>query len=340
MLYTILERDVKVMKTYSPPFSITNEMLQRVSNIVEKVTKLDNYQNLNRLPILRRDNRIHSVHSSLAIEANSLSLDQTRAIINGHQVLGPQQEIIEVQNAFSAYEKIATTNPNSEKEFLDLHQLMTKGLVVESGTYRRGAEGVFSGDTCVFIAPSAKLVPSLMHDLFTWLQSNDVHPLIASSIFHYEMVFIHPFSDGNGRMARLWQTIILAKWKPVFEYVPIETQIQKYQQEYYQDILDSQKKGDSNPFIEFMLRMIDEVLKELVVKLSKEADNLSPYVTRLLQIFNNGECLSANEIMARLGLKSKETLRANYLDPALENGLIKQTLPSKPTSKNQKYYKE
>ena len=166
-----------------------------------------------------------------------------------------------------------------------------------------------------------------------------IHPLILSSIFHYEFVFIHPFSDGNGRMARLWQNILLSQWKEIFEYVPIESQIKKYQDKYYTVINNFNNSGNSNEFIEFMLQMINEVLEELLETIDKEISHISIYISKLLDIMDYNIPMSSNEIMEKLGIKSKETLRANYIDPAIENGLIKMTLPDKPNSKNQRYIK-
>ena len=329
------------MENYIPPYEISNKMIDYVAKIMEKVGKIDNFTNLNRMPILRRNNRINSIHSSLAIEANSLTINQVKDVINGKLVIGPQKEIQEVKNAYNAYEKIKEINPYSIKDLKKLHGIMTFLTVDESGEFRKGNEGVFDGDKCIFMAPKPEFVDSLINQLFNWMKKSKekVHPLILSSIFHYEFVFIHPFSDGNGRMARLWQNILLSQWKGIFEYVPIESQIKKYQDKYYKVINNCNKNGNSNEFIEFMLQMINEVLEELLETIDKEISHISIYVSKLLDIMDYNIPMSSNEIMDKLGIKSKETLRANYIDPALENGLIKMTLPDKPTSKNQMYYK-
>ena len=331
------------MDKYVPPCSISNKMLELVGNIMEKIGKLDNFESLDKMPTLRRNNRIHSIHSSLAIEANSLTFNQVRDIINGKTVNGPKEEIQEVKNAYLAYEMIDKVNPYDIKDLLKVHGVMTNLLVEESGIFRSGEEGVFDeNNNCIFIAPKPKYVEKLMNDLFTWMEEekNNIHPLILSSIFHYEFVFIHPFSDGNGRMARLWQNIILSKWKDIFKYVPIESQIKNYQDRYYKVINECNNIGDSNIFIEFMLQMIDEVLEALLRKASEEATTSSEYIIKLLEVMENGIPMSLNEIMAKLDLKSKDSFRDNYLNPALESGLIKMTLPDRPTSKNQKYYKD
>ena len=329
------------MEKYIPPFNITNKMLDYVSNIMEKIGKLDNYNNLNKMPVLRKNNRINSIHSSLAIEANSLSLDQVKDVINGKLVLGSSKEIQEVKNAYNAYEMIKDVNPYSIKDLLKLHGVMTYLTVDESGVFRSGNEGVFDGDKCIFVAPKPEMVNDLMNNLFSWMKSNknEISPLILSSVFHYEFVFIHPFSDGNGRIARLWQNIILSKWKDVFEYLPIETRIKEYQKEYYDAIANCHNAGNSNEFIEFMLKMINDVLEELIDNTSIQISNINNYISKLLEVMDYNIPMSSNDIMLKLGIKSKETFRDSYLNPALESGLVKATLPDKPTSKNQMYFK-
>lgn len=329
------------MSKYIPPFSISNEMLNLVASIMEKIGQMNNYAYLDKMPILRRNNRIKSIHSSLAIEDNSLSLGQIKDIINGKLVLGPRKEIREVQNAYKAYEKIGNYNPYNISDLKKAHGYLTHLILNDSGEFRKGEEGVFSGDNCIFMAPPAERVLELMNNLFKWMEENkdDIHPLILSSIFHYEFVFIHPFSDGNGRCARLWQTVILSKYKDFFEYLPIESQIYKYQDEYYKAINECNKVGNSNNFILFMLKMIDEVMDEFLNSSKEMVISVNINVRKLLDVMNDGIPLSANEIMERLGIKSKETLRANYLEPAIQDGLIKMTIPDKLTSKNQRYYK-
>lgn len=325
---------------YKPPFNITNEMLMTTISITEKIGKIEAYESLKRMPVLRRNNKIKSIHSSLVIEANSLSLDEVRDVIAGKMVIGPQKEIQEVKNAYDAYEMINKFDGYSEKDLLKAHGIMTYLIENESGKYRNHAEGVFDGKKVIFIAPPHELVPNLMSDLFYWLKNdNDVPILIKSCIFHYEFVFIHPFGDGNGRTARLWQNVLLTKWNPTFEYIPIESKIQKYQNEYYDSIAMCHKNGNSNAFIEFMLKMIDETLDEVIQGVKRESKNISDQVNKLLEIMDLDIPISANEIMKRLGIKSKETLRGSYLNPAIENGLIRMTIPDKPNSKNQKYIK-
>lgn len=329
------------MEKYTPPFSITNKMLDLVATIMEKIGRLDNYNSLNKMPTLRRNNRINSIHSSLAIEANSLSLNQVKDIINGKMVLGPQKEIQEVKDAYKAYEMINKVSPYSIKDLLKVHGVMTYLTLDESGVYRSSGEGVFDGEKCIFMAPPQDRVPGLMEELFDFMkrEKNNINPLILSSIFHYEFVFIHPFTDGNGRMARLCQTVILSNYKEVFEYLPIENQIKKYQEEYYNSIARCHTNGNSNEFIEFMLKMFDEVLDEIISSSSQALTQNNVYLIKLLDVMDSNTPMTANQIMKKLNIKSKETFRANYLDPAINEGLVKMTIPDKPTSKNQMYYK-
>lgn len=329
------------MDKYIPPFEITNKMLSKVSDIMEKIGKLDNYNNLNKMPQLRKQNRINSIHSSLAIENNNLSENQVKDVINGKMVLGPQKEIQEVKNAYNAYQMLKDVNPYSIDDLKKVHGTMGYLTIEDAGEFRKGAEGVFDGDRCIFICPPKEQVAPLMNDLFAWMEDNKniIHPLILSSVFHYEFVFIHPFSDGNGRTVRLWQNILLYNFKEIFEYSPLESQIYKYQDKYYKAIADCHKNGNSNVFIEFMLKMIDETLDEAIQAPNIELTNESININKLLSVMEINEPITANEIMKRLEIRSKETLRRQYLDPAIKQGIIKLTIPDKPTSKNQMYYK-
>ncbi len=329
------------MNNYVPPFEISNEMLSKISNIMEKIGKLDNYSTLDKAPYLRKQTKINSIHSSLIIENNKLNLKQVKDVINGKVVIGDQKDIQEVKNAYKAYEMLKEINPYSIEDLKKVHGIMTFLTVERSGEFRNSPEGIFDGETCIFICPPEEMVSPLMNNLFDWLNKNRnvIHPLILSSVFHYEFVFIHPFSDGNGRIVRLWQNSLLYKWKNIFEYLPIESKIHKYQKEYYKVIAKSHKNGNSNEFINFMLKMIDETLEEAIsisnLPITKELVNIN----KLLNVMDRNIPLTANEIMERLDIKSKETLRSQYLNPAIKQGLINLIIPDKPTSKNQMYYK-
>lgn len=329
------------MGDYKPPFTITNEILSYVSSISEKIGCITAISNLEAKPHLRKNNRIKSVHSSLKIEANSLSLGQVRDVINGKAVLGEMKEIQEVKNAYAAYERFAEIDPYSIQSLKQFHEIMTKYLVEESGDFRLGEEGVFNGDQCIFMAPPARFVPQLMEELFCWMKSakHKVHPLILSSVFHYEFVFIHPFADGNGRMARLWHTAILAKWKPIFEYIPIESQIEKFQDDYYEAIARCHAAGESTIFIDFILSQIDKILDQIAVQIRDENGYISEMVSRMLDVMEYDIPYTGKTLMEKLGLKSREGFRRNYLHPAMERNLIRMTIPDKPNSRNQRYLK-
>lgn len=330
------------MQNYIPPYTISNKMLELVSEISEKIGKINSHRELESRPHLRRNNRIQSIHSSLKIEANSLSLSEVRDVINGHLVLGDQKEIQEVKNAYEAYGHISDINPFSITDLKKVHGIMTYRTVNESGVFRKGDEGVFSGDKCIFVAPPPQMVDSLMNDLFAWMKKSEsvVHPLILAAVFHYEIVFIHPFADGNGRMARLWHTVILYRWRNIFEYIPLESQIEKYQTEYYDAIAQCHVNGNSDSFIEFMLEMIRQILDEVITQIRKSDSETSEYVKRMLDVMEYDIPYTSNAIMEALGLRSKETLRKNYINPAIELGVIRMTIPDKPNSKNQRYVKQ
>lgn len=328
--------------SYQPPYTITNQILAYVSSISEKIGNISATHNLESKPHLRRNNRIRSIHSSLKIEANSLSLGQVRDVINGKIVLGKQKEIQEVKNAFDAYERIKEIDPYDIEELKKSHGIMTKYVVDISGEFRNSDEGVFDDrGRCIFIVTPPYLVPSLMDDLFNWMQDekDNTHPLILSCIFHYEFVFIHPFCDGNGRIARLWHTTLLSKWKPIFEYIPLESQIEKFQDDYYSVIAKCHVLGESTLFIEFMLSQIDKILDNISKQVNEDIEQIDPNIKKLLDVMEDDVSYSSNELMQKLNLKAKEGFRRNYLRPAIDQNLIYMTIPDKPKSKNQRYIK-
>lgn len=330
------------MDNYTPPYTITPQILKLVDKISSKITRLEISKGLDTHPRLRRINRIRSIHASLKIEANSLSFNQVEDVLSGHLVLGPQNEILEVKNAYNAYEQLDILDPYSLKDLLKAHSLLTKHLIAESGAFRKGEEGVFSGNRCIFMAPPARVVPSLMDQLFDWLQEaqSTLHPLLLSAIFHYEFAFIHPFADGNGRLARLWHTALLAKWQPLFAYIPLESQIEKFQQGYYDSIANCHAEGNSTSFIEFILQQIDSILDEIIEQSKTSALMLDERVQKLLSIMEPEIPYAATALMNTLQLKSRLSFREHYLLPALELQLIQMTIPDKPTSRNQRYIKK
>lgn len=330
------------MSEYKPPFHMTDRTVTLLAEISEQVGRITVLQEGTMSPHLRRENRIRTIHSSLAIEHNSLSLDQVTAILDGKRVLGNPNEIKEVQNAYQAYEMMLRLNPNSVEDLLTAHKLMMQGLVPENGKFRSGGVGVFDGDRLVHMAPPAHLVPKLIQDLFDWYQNSEMHPLIKSAVFHYEFEFIHPFQDGNGRMGRMWHSLLLGQWKELFFWLPVEELIQSKQAEYYDALGKSDKAADSAVFVELMLEIIRDTLKDTAV-VGRSTDQDSDQVTdqdntinRLLSVLGNEE-LSAAEIMKRLELSHRPTFRKNYLTPALDKRIIERTIPDKPNSKNQKY---
>ena len=330
------------MEKYTPPFSITNAMLTLVAEIAEKTGRITSYRSFETKPHLRRNNRIRSIHSSLAIEANSLSLDEVKSVINGKTVIGPAKEIQEVKNAYQAYDMLGKFDPFSLRDLQKLHGIMTYLTVQESGVFRIHNEGVFNGDVCIFMAPPPQFVPDQMRALFDWMreEKKEVHPLILSSVFHYEFVFIHPFSDGNGRMARLWQTALLSEWNPLFQYLPLESRIHEFQDGYYDAIAACHVAGNSTAFVEFMLDKINLTLDWALEQVSDKDAYLTEAVQKLLDAMEYDVPYTAAQLMERLGLKSKANFRKLYLLPALEKNLIVMGIPDKPTSRNQTYIRK
>lgn len=249
---------------YTPPFTFTDEMMSLVAAIAEIVGKISATAAHLPQPHLRKENRIKTIQSSLAIENNSLTIEQVTAIIEGKRVLGAPNEIQEVRNAIDAYELLLELNPFEEKDLLRAHQLMMTDLVRENGRYRSGGVGIFNGEQCVHMAPPAMRVPTLMEDLLQWVRTTKTHPLISSCVFHYEFEFIHPFADGNGRMGRMWQTLLLMQWNPIFAWIPVETLVKEHQKDYYDAIAQSDREASSTPFIIFMLRCLLQSIQEMV----------------------------------------------------------------------------
>lgn len=324
---------------YIPPYEITDEMLELVSEIMENLGKLSGVNELEKLPRLRRVSRIKSIHSSLAIENNTLSIEQVTDVINGKRVLAPQKDIEEVHNAFNAYEKLSEINPYSIDDLLKIHGIMMNGLVKEAGMLRSGQVGVYNQDgKVVHLAPPSDFVPQQLGQLFDWVKNSNANMLIKSSVFHYEFEFIHPFNDGNGRTGRLWQTALLASWKPIFAWIPIESIIKDNQEDYYNAITLSTSQGKSNIFIEFMLDVINKAIKDIITDTRNHYNHINNQITELMKVIESYP-QSATELMEKLNLKSRLGFRKNYLQPALDAGLIGMTEPDKPTSKNQKYFK-
>ena len=315
---------------YKPPYTLTEEIVSLVAEISEQVGRLTllNQQDLR----LRRINRIRTIRGTLAIEGNTLSEDQITAILNGRPVIAPQRQIQEVKNGLAAYEQMSKWHPEREEDLLAAHGVMMQGLIEDAGRYRSGDVGVMGREVVLHLAPPARRVPELMHDLFAWLKATSSHPLIASSVFHYELEFIHPFSDGNGRLGRLWQTLILYRWKPVLADLPVESLVHAHQEGYYRAIEESTQQSDAAPFITFMLSKILDICK---ANTPQATPYVTPQVKRLLSVVRG--VMRRQELMKALGLKDVKHFRKRYLLPALEAGLIEMTQPERPKSPTQGY---
>ena len=309
---------------YEPPFKITSQIIGLISQISEAVGEINSLENSPRHLELRKENRIKTIHSSLAIENNSLSLEQITAIIEGKRVLGSPNEIQEVKNALQAYELLLTLNPYEEKDLLKAHKLMMADLVERNGKYRKDGVGIFDGNQVVHLAPPADRVPFLMSDLFEWLKNSDVHPLIKSCVFHYEFEFIHPFQDGNGRMGRLWQTVILKEWKSVFAWLPIETLIKENQVEYYNALNSSDSDANSTNFTVFMLQTILRTIIEIIETEKKITLKITVKITanqkKILEAIKQNPFVTQEELSSIVGI-AKLNINKN-MKKLQEQGII------------------
>lgn len=321
------------MADYLPPFSITSEMLSLMAEIGEQVGRLTALSERNADLRLRRINRIRTVTGSLAIEGNTLSEEQITAILDGKRVIAPPLEIQEAHNALAAYDQMNGWNPLSESDLLEAHKVLMLGLIDSAGSYRHGGVGVMAGNVVLHMAPPANQVARLMGDLFHWLATTREHPLIASSIFHYEFEFIHPFADGNGRLGRLWQTLLLSRWEPLFASLPVESLVHLHQAEYYEALNRSSAQTDCAPFITFMLTMISAALQGY--NTPQVGPQVTPQVEALLSCLHGD--VSREQLQSALGLADSKSFRQRYLRPALDAGLVEMTVPDKPTSRMQRY---
>jgi Fic family protein len=318
---------------YQPPFTLNGSILSLVTEIAQSVGRLSAQPEHANALRLRRINRIRTVQGSLAIEGNTLSEEQITAILDGKRIIAPPKDVQEARNALAVYEQLDAWQPASEQHLLDAHALLMKGLIDDAGHYRQGGVGVMKGDQVVHMAPPANRVSKLMRDLLQWLETTDQPPLIASCVFHYEFEFIHPFADGNGRMGRLWQTLILSRWQPLFAHVPVESLVHAHQAEYYAAINDSTQQADSAPFILFMLSMLRDAILSVSPQVTPQ---VTPQVAELLKHVV-GE-VSREKLQAALGLADRKSFRERYLRPALDAGLIAMTRPDKLNSRLQCYY--
>ncbi|MBI9019621.1 MAG: Fic family protein [Phycisphaerae bacterium] len=318
---------------YNPPYTITPviiNLIEQIGQALGKASVLTSARDLR----LRKVNRIQTLQGSLAIEGNTLTTEQISTILDGKTVVAPPREIQEVRNAIKAYDQYPNWNPTSQADLLKAHKIMTMGLLDVPGQYRNSGVGVMGPSGIIHTAPQGKIVPELMGNLLAWLKNTDAHPLIKSCVFHYEFEFIHPFADGNGRIGRLWQTLILTKWNAIFADIPVESMIHTRQNDYYKAFVQSTNDGESTAFIEFMLKTIlDEINIAFVTPQDNPQD--APQVKKLLALL--AEPMTRQEILDALQLNDRKSMTKRYLKPALDNSLIEMTVPDKPNSKNQKY---
>lgn len=295
---------------YVPPFQITEEITNLTIEIGQYVGSITAFEELHPNPVLRRENRIRSIHSSLAIEQNTLTLDQVTDVVDGKRVLGPPQDIREVKNAYEVYDIVASFDPYSVKDLLRAHKIMMDGLVKEAGMFRSGNVGVYAGKQLIHAGTPANYVPELIGQLFSWLKKSKVHPLIKSCVFHFEFEFIHPFADGNGRTGRLWQSLILQKWQPIFAWLPIETLVHENQEEYYKALQLADNAGESTVFVEFMLRMIRDALKELSeTQNERKPSNSDDVVTNVTENVVVNAATNEEKVLALLKQDGKMTAK-------------------------------
>ncbi|MFV2028626.1 Fic family protein [Neisseria sp. S1] len=311
-----------------PPFSLTNAMLNDMIEISGLLGQLQ-FQHERNLA-LRRENRIKSIQSSLAIENNSLTIEQVTAILNGQRVFGPPGDIQEVKNAYDAYEQILTYDAFSVRDFLKAHMLLTQGLVKQSGSFRSGDVGIFDAQgNVIHLGARPQFVPALVEGLFQWAKTDQTPLIIKSAVVHYEIEMIHPFEDGNGRMGRLWQSVLLSKWNPLFAWLPVETMVHEHQQDYYNSLRAADAANDSTVFIEFMLGMILQTLKSYPVAVidqtgdkmgDKMGDKLSIFRAIVEDLLSKQETVTAAELQEASG-KSASTVK-RYLTMMVGEGYL------------------
>lgn len=315
-----------IMGNYVPPFTVSTRaisLVAEISALVERYAmRLEQTDGLR----LRKANRIKTIHSTLAIEGNTLTESEVLDVLEGRTVVAPLPQLQEVRNAIRTYEEYPGLNPFVMEDMLRAHALMMDGLRPDAGKFRHGGVGVFAGNTCIHVAPPAHMVPALMADLFSWLNNAEDHLLIRSCVFHYEFEFIHPFSDGNGRIGRLWQSLILGRLHPAFAYLPVENMVYARQEEYYQVIGQSSKQADCAPFIDFMLAEILATLQKHHFSSDGIKDGIKDGITpenideQLLMLLRRNARMTARELSALLGISQRNVEK--HLAALKEQGRI------------------
>lgn len=305
-----------------PPYNVSNQILELISSISEKLGEIK-LARLSKPPtMLRKENRIKSIQSSLEIEGNTLTVEQITDLLNNKRVIAPQKDILEVKNAIRVYASLNKFKVHSLQSFCDTHKLLMNGLINNAGVFRTSSVGILHGNKVAHVAPAGEMVYPLMRNLFDYLKNDDAPALIKSCVFHYEMEFIHPFTDGNGRMGRLWQTLILKNFAPVFEFLPIEILIKQRQQEYYDALSKSDKSGSSTAFIEFMLSVIDQSLENLL-----SIQNINFDKNKRMEFFRDiiGEKSFSRQDYLRHNKEISPATASRDLRDAVENGILEKS---------------
>jgi len=301
--------------SYKPPYTITSKMVKFISSISEELTKVEYNKQNGITPKLRKKNRIKTLAGTLEIEGNFLGEEKITAIVEGKRVLGSMLEVAEVEGAIKAYGELENYRYNKIDDLLKAHKFMMGGVLKDAGKFRSSNVGVGGKDGLIHVAPQTTMVPNLMNNLFKWLNSTDEHPLIVSSVFHYEFEFIHPFSDGNGRIGRLWQSVILYNYKDVFSTIPTESIIRENQDRYYEAIEKSTSMGESTPFVEFMLEVIKDSLKNYTKQSKKNVPRKVPKdvplkrLDEIIQIIKKNNQVTIIQIAGMLGVSDKTIKR-------------------------------
>lgn len=306
-----------------PPFTITPLILDQISQTERLIGRIESLNHSKPQPYLRKSNHVRTIQASLAIEGNTLNLDQITALIEGQTVIGKASEIQEVLNAIEAYDCLADFDPYSAESLLDAHGRMMTKLVSSAGQWRRGNVGILKGTAVSHIAPSADRVPHRMTELFEFMRSSEHHPLITSCVFHYELEFIHPFEDGNGRMGRFWHSLFLYNYHPIFEFIPVESLIKEHQKDYYAVLEQSDKVGHSDAFIEFSLSMIRQSLSDFIDEIRPAPATTNTRLEAAKEYFGS-ERFSRKDYLKVLKTISTATASRD-LQVGVENGQLKKS---------------
>ena len=299
------------MTNKQPPFEINERIMADVIEIAELVGRVSVTDKISMNPTLRRTNRIQTIYSSLAIEQNTLDIEQVTAVLSGKRVIAPPKDIAEVQNAYEIYDNMDKLNPYSIDDLLKAHSVMERGLLNEAGEFRSRPVGVADSEgNILHFGTLPQYVPNLIQELLEWTEKSEIHLLIKSCVFHYEFELIHPFADGIGRMGRLWHTLLLSKWNPIFAWLPIESIIHDNQSEYYNAINVSNNNGNSTVFIEFMLSVIKQALQESINDKPKNTSSKSDLRwNKINDYLETHEYILNSDVQKLLGVSSATATR-------------------------------